>query len=131
MECESTACHELKEELSRVQGDLKPALEEKNVAMAELEQKRATSQEGMDGLWRDLEQALAERDEVENQADDDIERLQNDVQLFKDMKYKEGYHDGAQGKLVRYPLGNEEVVVQKTFDMPTKMLVIPVDVRRN
>ena len=95
MERESTACRELKEELSRVHRDLKLTLEEKNMAKVELEPERVTSQKEMDELRRDLEQALAERDEVEKQADDDMEKLQNDLQLFKVMKYKEGYCEGA------------------------------------
>ena len=43
------ACRELKEELSRVQGDLKLALEEKNTDKSELEQERITPQEVMVG----------------------------------------------------------------------------------
>ena len=65
MECESTACPELKEELSQVQRNLKLPLKEKNVAKAELEQERITSPEGMDELQHDLEWAFTERDEAE------------------------------------------------------------------
>jgi len=59
------ACREVKEELSRVQGDLKLALKEKNTAKAQLERERIRSQEVMDWLRGGLEQALAERDEAE------------------------------------------------------------------
>ena len=52
---------------------------------AKLERERITSQEGMDELQHDLEQALAERDEATKQADEDMERMQNDVQLFQVM----------------------------------------------
>ena len=51
------------------------------------------------------------RDEAKKQASDNMERLQNDVQLFKVMKYKEGHCDGAQDKSLRYPFGNEEILV--------------------
>ena len=54
--------------------------------------------------------------------------LQNDVQLFKVMKYKKGYHDGGQGKLLRYHLGNEdEILVQKTSEMPVEVFAVPAD----
>jgi len=101
------------------------------MAKVELEPERVTSQKEMDEFRRDLEQALAERDEAEKQADDDMEKLQNDLQLFKVMKYKEGYRDSAQGKSLRYPLGNEEeVLVQKTSKMPAKALAVPVNTPR-
>ena len=117
MEHESATCHELKEE----KGDLKLALEEKNMSKAELEKERISSQEEMDELWSNLKLALTEKDETKKRADDDMERLQDAVQLFKVMKYKEGYHDGAQDKSPRYPLGDEdEVLVQKTFKIPAK-----------
>ena len=88
--------HKLKEELLWVQRDLKLALEEKNVSNAELEEEKVTSQEGIDEFWCDLGRALAERDKAEKQGGDNMERLQNDVQLFKVMKYKEGHYDGSQ-----------------------------------
>ena len=58
------------------------------MAKAELEQERITSQEVMDELQHDLKQAFAERDESAKQVDEDIESMQNDVQLFKVIKYK-------------------------------------------
>ena len=109
MEGESTVCHELKEELSRVQGDLKIAFEEKKCPRLS-QSRRGLSPEGMDELRRNLEQVLYERDEAERRADD-MKRLQNDVRLFKVMRCKEGYRDDAQGKSPRYAFRNEEEVM--------------------
>ena len=61
MEHESTTCRELKEELLRVQGDFTLDLEDKDVALrlvverkAELEHERVTFQEEKDELQRDF-----------------------------------------------------------------------------
>ena len=48
-----------------------------------------------------------------------MERLQDEVQFFKIIKYRERYRDCAQGKFSRYPLGDEkEVPVQKAPETP-------------
>ena len=74
-----------------------------------------------------MQLGLIERDEVEKRADDDMERLQDEVQLFKVMNYKKGYRDGALGKSPRYSHGDEETLVQKAFEMPFEALAAPGD----
>jgi len=59
---------------------------------------------------------------MKQRSDDDIERLQDEVLLFKIVKYKEGYCDCSQGKSPSYSLGDEEeVLVQKAPEMPVNV----------
>ena len=52
----------------------------------------------------ELKQALADKAEAEKQVDEDMARLQKEIKVFKFMKYRDGYSDGAQGKSLGYPL---------------------------
>jgi len=85
----------LKDELLWVQAELKLALEEKNVIKAEMEQQQ--------DFRSKLEQAHA-KGEAEKRADVEVQGLQEDVQLYKEIKYHEGYRDDAKDKPPRYPL---------------------------
>ena len=85
-------------ELLWVQEKLKLALEEKDIAKVELEQQKE--------LQCELRQALTE--EAKRRADEKMERLEEEVQLYKIMMYQQGYHDGTQGKTLRYPFDDEE-----------------------
>ena len=70
----------------------------------ELDYERSVFQSEKDGLLCELEQALADKAEVEKQVDEDVVRLQKEVNVFKFIKYRDGYNDGAQDKPPRYPL---------------------------
>ena len=50
-----------------------------------------------------------------------MEGLQEDVQLYKEMKYQEGYHDGAEGKSPRYPIDDEvQPLVPGSLEVPAE-----------
>ena len=55
-----------------------------------------------------------------------MERLQEEVQLYKVMKYQQGYHDDTQGKTLRYPFDDDEQP-QKTREAPAKKSVALAD----
>jgi len=74
-----------------------------------------------------LELALAEKEEIEKQAGEDVARLQKEVKVFKLMRYRDEYNDGVQGKPLRYPLdagslhadqGTIEVLASHALLMP-------------
>ena len=52
-----------------------------------------------------MEKALTDKADAEKQVDEDVVRLQKKVKVFKFMKYRDVYTDGAQGKPPRYHLG--------------------------
>jgi len=91
----------LKEELLWVQEKFKLTVEEKDVAKAELEQQK-------EELQCELKQALAEKEDNKRRANEEMERLPEEVQLYKIMKYQQKYHDSTQGKTLRYPFNDEE-----------------------
>ena len=55
-------------------------------AKVELGHMRSVFYSEKDGLWHVLEQVLAEKEEVEKQADKDVARLQKKVKVFKLIK---------------------------------------------
>ena len=71
-------------------------------AKAEHDCERIAFQDEKEDWFHQLEQALAGKAEAE-EAGDVVARVQKEVWIFKLMKYKEGYKDGAQGKASRYP----------------------------
>ena len=64
----------------------------------ELNRERIIFQGVKNGLLREVEWALVDKTEVENQTDEDVERLQREVNVFKLMKYRDGFNEGVQGK---------------------------------
>ena len=96
-------------------------------AKAEFDCVKNVFQSEKDGLWRELEQTLAEKEETEKQADEDVARLQKEVKVFKLMKYWDRYNDWVQSKPPRYPIdagslladrGTVEVLVSHAPSMP-------------
>ena len=66
--------------------------------------RRLPSKPKKEGLLRDLKQAQVAKVEAEKKVGDFIVKVQKEVQVFKRLKYKQGYKDQPQGKALRYPL---------------------------
>ena len=60
---------------------------------AELNCARSVIQSEKDGLQRELQQALVDKEETKKQVNKDVMRLQKKVKIFKLMKYRDGYNE--------------------------------------
>ena len=113
MEHELAVGRELKGELSRVQKKFKITLEEDTIK-SEMKQQEKEFQSK-------LKKVHAEMEEAEGRADEEVEKLQEEVQLYKVIKYQQGYHDDALGKTLRYPFDDkEQSPTKKTSKVPVK-----------
>ena len=63
---------------------------------------------------------ISEREEVERQTDEDAERLQKQVKVFKLLKYQDRYNDERQGKAPRYPLDIGSSLVEQSPEVPPR-----------
>ena len=82
-------------ELQAASQGLEAANRQAEDAKVELDCARSVFQSKMDGLWRELDQALAEKEETEKQTDKNVARLQKEVKVFKLIKYRDEYNDGV------------------------------------
>ena len=71
---------------------------------AERDCEKTAFQAEKEGLLHDLKQAQVAKVKAEKKASDFITKLQKEVQVFKHLKYEQGYKYRAQGKALRYPL---------------------------
>ena len=74
------------------------------VTKTEYDRERAAFQAKKEGLLRDLKQAQADKVETEKKASDFKAKVQKEIQVYKRLKYEQGYKDRAQGKVPRHPL---------------------------
>ena len=72
-------------------------------AKTECDRERATFQAEQESLLCDLKQAQVDKVETEK-AGYFMAKVQKEVQVYKRLKYEQGYKDRAQGKSPRYPL---------------------------
>ena len=77
--------------------------------------KRAASQCEKDQLRSNLEKAFAGKRKAEELVTKDQKKQQRAIDLYKRMKYKQGYEDHEHGKELRYPLNDDvEMVSENT-----------------
>ena len=74
------------------------------VTKVERDRERAAFQVKNKGSLRDLKQAQGKKAEVEKKAGDFKPKVQKEIQVYKRLKYEQGYKDQVQEKVPRYPL---------------------------
>ena len=72
-----------------------------------MEEERAASRREKDQLQDNLERASAGQREAEQLVIDDQMRQQRDIDLYKRIKYTQGYEDHEQGKKPKYSVNDD------------------------
>jgi len=78
-------------ELQSTQRELGKARQLAEDAKAERNRERAAFQAKNEGMLRDLKQAQVDKVEAEKKAGDFIAKVQKEVQVYKRLKYEQGY----------------------------------------
>ena len=74
------------------------------VTKAERDRERAAFQVKKEGLLRNQKQAQADKVEGEKKVGNFKVKVQKEIQVYKRLKYEQGYEDQAQEKTARNPL---------------------------